>query len=118
MFAVPDMRATVAWYQPTGFTVWRTVRGSAELAFARLAFGNCEFTSARRNPGPRDVSLWFFTDRVEDLYLLFKHAGLASPHAPRLTAPLASSRSGSAKTSIPPFYGGRQFSIRGPTDSH
>ena len=41
--------------------------------FAKLSFGQCEFNlSPGGNPGPRDVSLWFDTDRIQDLYESFK----------------------------------------------
>ena len=47
-----------------------------------------------RQTGPRDVSLWFFTDRVEELYERLK---FEVPFEEDLYTP---------------FYGGRQFSIR------
>src|SRR5262249_38726014 len=60
MFRVRDMRATVRWYQAIGFTVHDEYEDSGQLVFARLTFGDGEFTvTPAGNPGPRDVSLWF-----------------------------------------------------------
>ena len=58
MFSVPDMRATVAWYEAAGFAVLDRYEDGAELTFARLAFGKCEFALTAGGRGPRDPSLW------------------------------------------------------------
>src|SRR5262249_8664499 len=112
MFAVRDTRATVRWYQSLGFTVHDAYEDGGELVFARLTFGAGEFTlGPGGNPGPANVSLWFFTDRVHDLYDLFKARQLRS-------AGRGSSAAGDQievrfeEDLYTPFYGGRQFSIR------
>ena len=108
MVSVRDMRATVDWYRSVGFTVQDAYEDSGELTFVRLTFGGGEFTlSSGGNPGPRDVTLWFFTDRVQELYERFK--GL------QLQAPTDTSNSVEVRFEedlYSPFYGGRQFSIR------
>jgi ankyrin repeat protein/catechol 2,3-dioxygenase-like lactoylglutathione lyase family enzyme len=112
MFAVRDMRATVQWYRSIGFTVADEYEDSGELVFARLTFGSGEFTlSPSGNPGPRDVSLWFFTDRVEVLYSALKQ------HQLDAAGRVSNDRSGEFQVRFDedlytPFYGGRQFSIR------
>ena len=59
MFSVRDMHATLRWYESIGFTVADRYEDGGELTFARLCFGNSEFTlSPGGSPGPRDVSLW------------------------------------------------------------
>jgi catechol 2,3-dioxygenase-like lactoylglutathione lyase family enzyme len=99
MFRVVDMRATVRWYQALGFTLVDEYEDSGELVFARLAFGKCEFgLSPGAATGPRDVSLWFYTNRVEELY-----QRLNDMPAIRFEEDL-----------YVPFYGGRQFSIQDP----
>lgn len=96
MFSVADMRATVRWYESIGFTVVNRHEDHGELMFAKLSFGQCEFgLSPGGNPGPREVSLWFYTDRVQDLYELLRARRV--PFDEDLYVP---------------FYGGRQFSIR------
>ena len=110
MVAVPDMNATLAWYESIGFTVADRYEDSGEVTFARLTFGKGEFTLTPGQPtGPPEMSLWFFTDRIQELYELFKQ---------RQRAALAPSP---AATGLPelrfdqdlyePFYGGRQFDI-------
>jgi hypothetical protein len=98
MFFVPDMRATVAWYQSLGFTVSDQHEDDGDLVFARVSLGNGEFAlSPGGTPGPRDVNLWFFTDQVDDLYQLLRNR----PRDVQFEEDL-----------YEPFYGGRQFSIR------
>ena len=106
------MRATVQWYRSIGFTLADSYEDGGELVFARLTFGNAEFAlGPGGSPGPRDVTLWFFTDRVQELYELLKARQLhiAGKH-----------RDGDVdevdlrfdEDLYTPFYGGRQFSIR------
>jgi catechol 2,3-dioxygenase-like lactoylglutathione lyase family enzyme len=108
LFSVPDMRATVAWYEALGFSVLDRYEDGRELTFARLAFGKCEFSLSSGGRGPRDVSLWFFTDRVQELYQLFKER--------QLRVALAGSNNNVevrfSEDLYAPFYGGRQFSIQ------
>ena len=112
MFSVADMRATVAWYESIGFTVKDRYEDGGSLMFARVAFGNSEFAlSPGGNPGPRGVSLWFFTDRVNDLYQLFKARQLDATRRDALGSnPGLEIRFD--EDLYAPFYGGRQFSIR------
>jgi hypothetical protein len=112
MFAVRDMRATVRWYESIGFTLHDEYEDSGELVFARLTFGSGEFTlGPGGNPGPRDVTLWFFTDRVEELYNVLRERQLrAAAHASTRSADAFEVRFD--EDLYAPFYGGRQFSIR------
>ena len=97
MLRVPNMRETVAWYRSLGFTIADEFEDDGELVFARVTFGAGEFTlSAGATTGPRDVSLWFITDRVEELYAAMKQHDPPPPFDEEL---------------YQPFYGGRQFSI-------
>ena len=98
MFSAPDMRATVRWYESIGFTIADRYEEDGELLFARLTFGNGELAfGPGKSPAPREASLWFFTDRVTDLYQLFKRRHTDVIFDEEL---------------YEPFYGGRQFSIR------
>ena len=112
MFAVRDMRTTVHWYQSIGFMLQDEYEDCGELVFARLTFGNGEFTlGPGGNPGPRDVTLWFFTDRVQELYEALKRRQL------RAAGGAANDAAGEFEVRFEedlytPFYGGRQFSIR------
>lgn len=80
--------------------------------FARLTLGNGEFTlGPGGHPGPRDVSLWFLTDRVQELYELLKGRQL------RAAGRASNAAAGEVEVRFEedlyaPFYGGRQFSIQ------
>jgi ankyrin repeat protein len=117
MFRVPDMRATLRWYESIGFAVEDRYEEGGDLMFARLSFGQGEFTlSPGATVGPRDVSLWFFTDRVQELYELLKERQLRMAQA-ALTSDSSKEPEVRFEEDIyEPFYGGRQFSIRDNND--
>jgi hypothetical protein len=100
----------VRWYQSIGFTLTDEYEDSGELVFARLTFGDGEFTlGPGGNPGPRDVTLWFFTDRVQALYDALKQRQLRAARDPNASDEF---QVGFEEDLYTPFYGGRQFSIR------
>ena len=73
MMHVPDVRATVDWYESIGFTVTGTYDDGGEgLSFAILTFGSSEvmFSSGGQpsNQRRREVDLYVYVDKVEDLY--------------------------------------------------
>lgn len=77
MIHVPDVRATVDWYQHLGFTVNDTYGDpGGGLSFAILSFGSSEVMfSDGGHPskhGRREVDLYVYTDSVDDLYLRLK----------------------------------------------
>jgi hypothetical protein len=110
MIRVRDVRATVRWYQSIGFAVHDEYEDSGELVFARLTLGRGEFTlGPGGNPGPRDVSLWFLSDRVQDLYDVLKRHQLS---VVRQAGDAGGLEVGFEEDLYTPFYGGRQFSIR------
>jgi uncharacterized glyoxalase superfamily protein PhnB len=74
MIHVPDVRATVEWYQSIGFEVLATYdNGTPDgLSFAIVSFGNgqvmfnqCGETSDKRR---REVDLYVYTDEVDGVY--------------------------------------------------
>jgi hypothetical protein len=84
-----------------------------ELIFARLSFGNGEFTlSPGATAGPSDVSLWFFTNRVQDLYQLLKDRQLRLARAALTGVSSQEPEVRFDEDLYEPFYGGRQFSVR------
>ena len=73
MIHVPDVRATVDWYQGIGFTVNYTFNDAGEgLSFASLSFGSGEvmFNSGGQpsTHDRREVDLYVYSDKVDDLY--------------------------------------------------
>ena len=107
MICVPDMAATVAWYTSLGFTLQERHPEEGEMDWACLSFGKTEIMLV---PGHGRMSLWFYTDRIDDLYQLFKsrqlraaQAALAGEDEPEVRFD---------EDLYEPFYGGRQFSVR------
>jgi uncharacterized glyoxalase superfamily protein PhnB len=77
MIHVPDVRATVNWYESIGFTVTDTYDDGGEgLSFAILTFGSSEvmFSSGGQpsNQRRREVDLYVYVDKVDDLYRSLK----------------------------------------------
>jgi uncharacterized glyoxalase superfamily protein PhnB len=73
MIHVPDVRATVDWYQGIGFTVTDTYGNDAGgLSFAILSFGSSQVMfNQGGQPSKRDrreVDLYLYSDNVDDLY--------------------------------------------------
>src|SRR5437660_2559587 len=73
MSHVPDVRATVDWYQSIGFKVSETYGDDGDgLSFAILSFGSSEVMfSQGGQPSTRDrreVDLYVYADNVDDLY--------------------------------------------------
>jgi uncharacterized glyoxalase superfamily protein PhnB len=73
MIHVPDVRATVAWYQSIGFNVMYTYDDGGEgLSFAGVSFGSGEvmFNSGGQASSQhrREVDLYVYTDGVDALY--------------------------------------------------
>ncbi|HJP94144.1 MAG TPA: VOC family protein [Pyrinomonadaceae bacterium] len=77
MIHVPDVRATVDWYESIGFRAVATYGNERDgLSFAIVAFGDSQVmfnqggeTSEKRR---REVDLYVYTDHVDDLYAELK----------------------------------------------
>ena len=99
MLSVPDIAATLGWYASIGFTELGRFADDGLVNWGMLSFGKVELMlRLGPAPSPNDVSLWLYTDRVDDLYKTFKSA---PPGAIDFVEEL-----------YDPFYGGRQFGIR------
>ncbi len=73
MIHVPDVRATVDWYQAIGFIVTDTYDDGGEgLSFAILSFGSSEIMfnqgGQRSTHRRREVDLYVYSDNVADLH--------------------------------------------------
>jgi uncharacterized glyoxalase superfamily protein PhnB len=88
MIHVPDVRATVDWYQSIGFNVIATYdNGTPDgLSFAIVSFGDsevmfnqCGETSDKRR---REVDLYVYTDEVDEIYSRLKDRAdvVEAPH--------------------------------------
>jgi ankyrin repeat protein len=122
MLSVPDVAAIVAWYRSLGFELagshgedgkldWACVRlGSADVMFVPSTDPWRSHTSG--------VSLWFRTDRIEDLYAQLKQRQLA-----RARAMLAGEATDAPDVRFvldlhTAFYGQQEFGIVDPNGVH
>lgn len=102
---VPDIAATLHWYTSIGFTELGRFEDGGVVNWGMLSFGTAEIMLGMQgSAGRQDVSLWFYTDKVDDLYRLLKSRQLTDPGAAIVFE----------EELYDPFYGGRQFSIRDP----
>ena len=78
MIHVPDVRATVAWYEGIGFTVKATYADETgeNFSFAMVSFGETEVMfNTDGEPSDkhrREVDLYVYTDNVDELYAKLK----------------------------------------------
>lgn len=76
MIYVPDVRATVAWYEAIGFTMLDVGEVCGELVFALLAFGAGQvmFNTGGRpsTASRREVDWYIHTENVDALYAKLK----------------------------------------------
>jgi hypothetical protein len=69
-------------------------------------------------PAPHDVSLWFYTDRIDDLYRVLTSRRLKVAHAQLAGASAAAEGIEFEQDIEDMFYGARQFCIRDLDGSH
>jgi hypothetical protein len=78
MIHVPDVRATVSWYEGIGFAVKATYADETgdNLSFAIMSFGDTEVMfntdGAASDARRREVDLYVYTDNVDELYETLK----------------------------------------------
>lgn len=118
MLGVPDMETTVAWYRAIGFELTGSHVGERGIDWAAVSFGEAEIMFAPSTEpwrGPTSgLSLWFRTDRLDDLYSLLKRRQLE-----RARAALAGEATDAPEVRFTldlytAFYGQREFGIRDP----
>ncbi|HYS54417.1 MAG TPA: ankyrin repeat domain-containing protein [Thermoanaerobaculia bacterium] len=104
--AVPDIAATLDWYTSIGFKELGRFEDDGVVSWGWLAFGKAEFMLGMMGkPGEKSTSLWFYVEKVDELYQLFKARKLESMKAGQPGIEFE-------EDIYDPFYGGRQFSIR------
>lgn len=118
MLGVQDMEGTVAWYQSIGFKLAGSHGEDGKMDWASVTLGDAEVMFVPSTDSWRErtagLSLWFRTDRLEDLYNLLKRRQFErarrtlageTPDTPEVqfTADLYTA-----------FYGQREFGVRDP----
>jgi ankyrin repeat protein len=113
MMPVPNVRETVEWYGAIGFELQGAHEIDSGAAWAGMSFGGAYlmFVSGGTKNAKREVTLWFMTDRIDDLYEALKQrqleraSGVLAGEKPKI--PEARFTSDIHDT----FYGQREFSI-------
>ena len=100
MIHVPNVQATVEWYQEIGFTVTNSFHEDGEMNWASLSLGNSEvmFNAGGQSSSQdrREVDLYVHVENVDELYRRIKD------------------RSEVVEGLHDTFYGMREFIIRDP----
>lgn len=113
MIHVPDVARTLAWYASIGFKEIARYEDDGVVNFGMVSFGKAELMlNMHGKPGPHGVSLWFYTDQVDELYRLLKSRQLAAAQA-TLAGRRADLEGIEFEEDIhDAFYGAREFGIR------
>jgi hypothetical protein len=115
MITVPDVARTLEWYASIGFKEIGRYEDDGVVNFGMVSFGKAELMlNMHGKPGAHDVSLWFYTDRIDELYQLLKSRQLASAHAALAGQPADDPGIQFEQDIEDMFYGARQFCIRDP----
>jgi ankyrin repeat protein len=114
MIQVPDIARALDWYVSIGFRELARNEDNGVVNFGMVSFGKAELMlNLDGKSGPHDVSLWFYTDQVDNLYQLLKsrkfEAAQADGHAPSQTEEIEF-----VEEINDTFYGAREFGIRDP----
>jgi ankyrin repeat protein len=113
MIRVPDIGKTLDWYVSIGFEEYGRFPEEGPANWGMAAFGGAELMFMPGVPGKDTMRLWFYTDKVDELYGLFRSRQLEIAQAE--LAGKASERGFEFVEDIyDPPYGKRQFSIRDP----
>jgi ankyrin repeat protein len=115
MLCVSDVDATVAWFQSIGFTLEGRHPASGRMDWAEVSFGKVWIMVQPRVARTRgQIALWFYTNRIDDLYELFKSRRLEASRAVMAGSEATEPAVHFLEDLYEPFYGGRQFSVRDP----
>jgi hypothetical protein len=113
MISVPDIARTLDWYASIGFKEMARYEEDGLVNFGMVSFGKAELMfNMHGKAGPHDVSLWFYTDKIDSLYRLLKSRQLRAAQATLAGQPGDQKEIEFEEDMYEPFYGGRQFSIR------
>jgi len=113
MIYVPDVAATLDWYAAIGFKEIARYEDDGLVNFGMVSFGKAEIMlNMHGKPGPHDMSLWFYTDKVDDLYRLLKSRQMAAAQAALAGQPGDHEGVEFVEDINDTFYDVREFGIR------
>ena len=110
---VPDVAGALAWYSSIGFKEIARYEDDGVVNFGMVSFGKAELMlNMHGKAGAHDASLWFYTDRVDELYQLLKSRQLDAAQATLAGRPGEHAGIEFEQDIEDMFYGARQFCIR------
>lgn len=113
MIRVPDIGKALDWYVSIGFEEYGRIPEEGPAKWGMAAFGKAELMFMPGEPGQDKVRLWFYTDKVDEIYGLFKSRQLEIAQVALAGKP-ADQGFEFVEDIYDPPYGKRQFSIRDP----
>jgi uncharacterized glyoxalase superfamily protein PhnB len=115
MLHVADVALALEWYASIGFKEIARYGDDGVVNFGMVSFGKAELMlNMLGKAGAHDVSLWFYTDQVDNLYQLLKSRQLDAAQAALTDEPGDHQGIQFEQDIEDMFYGARQFCIRDP----
>jgi ankyrin repeat protein/catechol 2,3-dioxygenase-like lactoylglutathione lyase family enzyme len=114
MLGVRDMAETIAWYQAIGFELAGSHGEGGVLDWASLSFGQTEIMLVPSPTPTSSLSLWINTDRIDDLYTVFKQRQLERAQAVLEGETVEGPDVKFTQDLYTAFYGQREFCVRDP----
>jgi ankyrin repeat protein/uncharacterized glyoxalase superfamily protein PhnB len=112
MVYVPDVREALEWYASIGFKELARYEEGGIVNFGMVSFGKAELMLNMHGKKSRhDVSLWFYTDRIDSIYELVKSRQLQAAQS-ALAGRAVGEGIEFEQDLEEMFYGARQFCIR------
>ena len=113
LIRVPDVARALEWYASIGFKEIARYEDDGVVNFGMVSFGKAELMlNMHGKAGANDVSLWFYTDHIDQLYQLLKARQLDAAQAALAGEPDAGEGIEFTQDIEDMFYGARQFCIR------
>jgi ankyrin repeat protein len=113
MIRVPDVARALEWYAAIGFKEISRYEDDGIVNFGMVSFGKGELMlNMGGKAGAHDVSLWFYTGRIDNLYQLLKSRQLEAAQAALAGEPGEHEGIEFEQDIEDMFYGARQFCIR------
>jgi ankyrin repeat protein/uncharacterized glyoxalase superfamily protein PhnB len=113
MITVPDVARTLDWYAWIGYKEMARYEDDGLVNFGMVSFGKAELMlNMNGKQGEHDVSLWFYTDKVDDLYQLLKSRQIEAAQAALAGQPGDHAGIEFVEDIHDAFYGAREFGIR------
>jgi len=115
MIYVEDVARSLDWYVSIGFKEIARYGDDGLVNFGMVSYGGAEvMLNMHGKRGRHDASLWFYTDKVDDLYQLLKSRQLDAARAALAGEPGVHEGIEFEQDIEDMFYGARQFCIRDP----